>query len=450
MDNAKNVREFRLIKSGRTQVWSVGEVDDDTYCTEHGLLGGMLQRFEDRPGEKGKEATKAYVSPHDNMLFNIDREIRKKVENGYREFVDGGLLGARVDEIDFSLPLPKHFCASKPKSSIESAALEKLCSANRATFTRKVNGFCHVACHHTDGWHIYSRRMDDLSQHFPLHIEKLSSIKEFDVGTILVGEMVAWNDRQEDDFKKISRFCRSLPDEARGLVKNGEVPEPTFVVFDGIFHNGLDLKDKNYNERSALWRDPLLPLSNLVRPIHLIHTTHHSWGNIVRENGWEGLVVVDVGVSPGEKFYSFTGKSERPNVAWKLKPVFTEDVKVVACSKGTGKRLNGAGAIHIAQIHPESGEWFYGGKCGSGFTEETLVELEERCKKLNIPILNKDKDVANIDLKECAGLVAEIEFYDRQPGTNKFLFPIFIRFRDDKGTEECIAQKLNDADVDEE
>jgi ATP-dependent DNA ligase len=445
-----NWKEFRLIKSGRTQVWRMAEVSEDTYCVEHGLLDGKMQRAEDTPGSKGKESSKAYVSPHDNMLFHMEREARKKMEGGYREFIDGELVGERADSLDWSLPLPKHFCPSKPKSSIEPEALEKLYKSGRAIFTRKVNGFCHVACHHVDGWRIYSRRMDDLTEHFPLHVEKLNSIREFGVGTILTGEMVVWREGEVDDFKQISRFCRSLQPEARQLVASGEVAEPIFIIFDMVFHNGKDLKDYPYRQRSYLWREPLLPLDTIIRPIGLVETSPALWSGMVKDAGWEGLVVVDGSAPPGEKFYSFTGKSERPNCSWKLKPVFTEDVKIIACSKGTGKRMAGAGAIHIAQIHPDTNEWLYCGKCGSGFSEEALEELEERCLATGIPILNKDKEVLDIDIANAPGICCEIEFYDRQPGTNKFLFPIFIRFRDDKGVDECVAQKLNADDIEED
>ncbi len=437
-------RDFRLVKNGKTQVWSIRQ-DGDTITTNHGLLNGRLQTYSDRPGEKGLAHSKAYMSPEENATFCMDREIRKKMETGYREWKDGAFIGeAREESIDFSKSLPKHFCSYKPKSDISLESLKKLEDKGNLLFTRKVNGFCHVAAHHTDGWKIYSRRMDDLSQHFPLHIERLNILENFKVGTILVGEMVCWDEKEKDDFKKVSRFCRSLPVEARQLIVDGEVPEPTFIVFDCLFFNGEDLKDKNYHQRQSIWREGLLLLNKIIRPIGLVHTTAGTWQMIVKSEGWEGLVAVDVKTTPGEKFYSFTGKAERPNCSFKLKPVWTEDVIVYAGSTGQGKRLNGVGAVHTAQINPNTGKYFSCGKVGSGFCDEDLEEIEKQMLALNIPILKKDKEADDINLEDCPKLVVEVEYRDRQPGTNKFQHGVFIRMRADKGPEECIQAKFAD------
>lgn len=443
-------QEYRLVKRGRVQVWKIRQ-DGDFFVTQHGILDGGQQEFRDRPGEKGKAGTKAYLSAEDNCRFNIEREVRKKVENGYREWKDGEWVGEeRKEEILWDQPLPKNFCASKPKTSIDETALLKLEAHGRLLLSRKVNGFCHIAAHHQYGWRIYSRRMDDVSQHFPLHLERLREIESFGVGTLLVGEVVVWDKDEKDDFKAVSRFCRSLAPEARKLVSDGEVDEPYFIVFDCLFFNGEDLRDKNYHQRMNLWREELLPLSRFVRPIGLIYSAAATWIALVKEKGWEGLVAIDTSTAPGDKFYSFTGKAERPNCSFKLKPVWTEEVAVIAGSPGQGKRLDGMGAVHTAQRHPATGEWFYCGKVGSGFTEEDLVEIEALAKEKGIDILKKDKEVELLSLNDTAKFTIEIEYRDRQPGTNKFQHPVFMRIRSDKGPEECIAQKLAEEEVDDD
>jgi bifunctional non-homologous end joining protein LigD len=130
--------------------------------------------------------------------------------------------------------------------------------------------------------------------------------------------------------------------------------------------------------------------------------------------------------------------------------VYENDVVIFAASTGTGKRLDKAGAIHIKQIHPETGEFFYAGKVGSGFSDATLDELMQLCEKHSIPILKKDKEVEKLDLNGGPEQVCMIEFSERIGATGKFRFPVFIRFRDDKLPKECIAEDWVPVDDDEE
>ncbi|HEY1645738.1 MAG TPA: hypothetical protein VGF75_05190, partial [Candidatus Saccharimonadales bacterium] len=120
-------REFQFARS-KTQaplVWKIKQ-DGASYSTTHGILGGAMQDFSDTPGDKGKAETKAYVNAVDNCAFHVEREIRKKVEHGYVEYVDGKPVTEQVSEIKFDKALPKNFCSYKPQTDIDPKALEKL------------------------------------------------------------------------------------------------------------------------------------------------------------------------------------------------------------------------------------------------------------------------------------------------------------------------------------
>ena len=277
----------------------------------------------------------------------------------------------------------------------------------------------------------------------PEHIKALEN-SDFGPGTILVGEAVCLKNGKED-FKAISSFCRSLPEETRKIVADGKVPEATYIIFDILFYNGKDMKTVSYDERSKLWMAfPAVAdaKNSLIARVDYYHVTPETWQDFAKSKGWEGFVVTDGSCVPGDKFYSFNGDAMRPLGHHKLKPVNDEDVVIFACAPGTGKRLGGIGAVHVKQIHPETKEWIYCGKVGSGFTDDDLVELEKLCQKASISIVEKDKDVEKMDLNNGNGLVAAVEFSDRQPGTQKFRFPVFLRIRTDKTVKECIAQKL--------
>ncbi len=452
-------REFRFARSGKADlVWKI-EQDGESYRTQHGQLDGAMQEFSDTPGPKGAEDTAAYVNALDNCAFHVAREIRKKTESGYIEYKDGQPLTEQVDGIDFEKALPKCFCGYKPQTSIAPEALKKLHKKGQARYTRKYDGMCHLLVNHNDGWRVYTRRMDDTTSRLPGLVAQLEELKQFGKGTIIVGELICLRPDGTDDFKSISRFCRSDPDEARRLVNHGDIHEPIFVMFDALFHNGRDLRNKTYDERSKLWQT-LPPLKDVIQyelatspkpfyknkfrilSVDYFNVTPDTWEDFAKEQGWEGFVVTDGAAKPGDKFYSFNGKAKRPKGSHKLKPIYEEDVVIYAGFKGTGKRLGGIGSVFVKQKHPDTGEWFNCGKVGSGFTDDDLVEVEKLIVDKGIPIVDKEKEALE-NLGSNDGIVMMLEYSERQPGTNKFRFPVFNRLRFDKGVEECEAQRLS-------
>ena len=441
-------REFRFIRKGQNDLlWMIAQ-DGERYHTKHGQVGGVMQESSDRPGDKGVPDTKSYVNAEDNCFFHLNREIRKKTEHGYIEYVDGQPTQEQITELSFKDFLPKNFCSYKPQKSITDKALAALAKKKNDRYTRKVDGMQHVACHHPWGWEIYTRRMDVSTERFPNHVKELESLSHLAAGTILVGEMACFKTDGTDDFKGISRICRSKPHEARDLVNNGEVVEPVFIVFDCLFHNEKDLSNHTYDDRSKLWKtlpayEEAKKTNKLVSSVDYYDLTPNTWEKLCKEKGWEGFVVTDGSAKPGDKFYSFNGKAKRPKGHHKLKPLYEDDVVIYAGLQGTGKRLNGIGSVFVKQKHPDTGEWFSCGKVGSGFTEQDLEELESLFRKNNLPIVSKDKEVDNIDIQNNNGLVMMLEYSERQPGTNKFRFPVFSRLRDDKFPEECEAQRLS-------
>ncbi len=454
-------REFKF-NSGKSALllWRIKQAGD-TYIIEHGLEGGAMQTALDRPGPKGKEGSKAYLDGAANCLVHIEREIKKKIDKGYIEYIDGKPLSIQINEIDFTKGLPKNFCGYKPQTSIEDAALVKLHKSGKARYTRKYDGFCHIAAHLTTGWEIYSRRMDVVTDKFPNHLFALQASK-YQIGTVIVGEMVCQNPDGTDDFRSTSRVCRSLSEEARKLIADKEAPEPFFIVFDIIFYNGKDLKNTSYDDRHELWKNDFLSPS-LIRSVEYFDLTPETWMGYAKKNNWEGFVVVDGSAIPGDKFYSYHGNSDRPKGHYKLKTVHDADVVIFAGLAGSGKNLDGIGSVFIKQrypnfypgtleAHPKAGEWFFCGKAGSGFGEKSLstTDLEILLVKNNLPILQKEKEAEEIDIKNENGLVTHIEYSARMPKTQKFRFPVFIRLRDDKLAKECFAEVLASEDVEDE
>jgi ATP-dependent DNA ligase len=454
-----NYREFRFVRKGKADLlWMIAQ-DGNSLHTKHGQVGGAMQEFSDIPGSKGVADTKAFVNEVDNCTFHVNREIRKKTEAGYIEYVDGLPTEEQVTSLSFDKYLPKNFCGYKPQTSITDKALAALSKKKKDRYTRKYDGMCHLLVHHDHGWEIYTRRMDLTTDRFPNHIKKLESFIQFGVGTIIVGEMACFKPDGTDDFKAISRICRSKPDDARLLVEDDEVHEPLFIIFDLLYLNGTALNDKTYDERAFFWKNisnletalnyelkvsarPFYDSKFVITSVDYYDVTPSTWEAFAKSRGWEGFVVTDGDAKPGDKFFSFNGKAKRPKGSHKLKPIYEEDVVIYAGFSGTGKRLGGVGSVFVKQKHPDTGKWFRCGKVGSGFTDEDLDEIQKLFEEHDLPIFPRDKEAEMLNIDNDNGLVMEMEYSERQPGTNKFRFPVFVRLRDDKGVAECEAQRM--------
>lgn len=449
-------REFRFVRDGKAPlVWMIKQ-DGESYSTKHGQLDGAMQENSDTPGPKGKEDTKAYVTALDNCAFHITREIRKKKEHGYVEYINDKPTEEQITKMSFGDYLPKNFCAYKPQTDIKPAALEKLHKKGLARYTRKYDGFCTLMVHHKWGWEVYSRRMDLITDHFPKHVAELNSFDWLKPGTILIGEMLCLKPDGLDDFKSTSRVCRSKTPESLalrtiGVNENGskvpaECPEPMFIIFDILYLNGEGLQNKTYDERAMNWKINFPTMqtrgSELIIGVDYFNLTPDTWEDAAKAKGWEGFVVTDGSAKPDDKFFNFSGKAKRPVGSHKLKPVYEADVVVYAGLRGTGKRMSGAGSVFVKQIHPDTGEWFDCGKVGGGWSDEALAEMNKYLADYNLPIIEKMGEAKKLDFKALTGFTIEIKYSERQPGTNKFRYPQFQRFRFDKGPEECEAQKL--------
>lgn len=458
------MREFRKTtgRGKKPQVWFIGkDKDPEVYVVRWGIIDGAQQETRDRPGSCGVEGHSDFQTPSEYAQFCIDREVRKKLEQGYVEYVNGKPLSEVATTIDFSKPLPKNLCFYKPQLKIEDEALEKLDKNNRAIWTLKRDGMCHIAVKHNNGWEIYSRRMDLVTDKYPHIVEKLDQI-DVGNGTILVGEMVLLNPDGTDNFKGVSRICRSKTDLALAYQGLGEFPKKhkdegvlgkiSYYVFDVPFCNSKDLvsgmtvrsrlglmremfttfgkledieygfTDERTMKRESKRRERMLR-EHYVAPLKIYHTSASEDLELAKTLGAEGWVVMDADATYGDKGYSFDGKARRPSGIWKRKPKHEDEFIISGIYKGSGKNRERFGGFTIEQIHPETGERIDCGKCGGGFTNE------HRDSFLDSRLIGK---------------TIKVEFDSRQPekdGVYAVRFPVYKGWAD-KTPEECIAQNL--------
>jgi len=438
----KNVREFRQErKSERTKTWFIVQ-EKDYYHVVWGLEDCKLQITHDRPGECGLKDSKAYRTPEQQCALVIERMVKKKLEEGYREFEKGKFLTKEVSTFEWGKALPKNLCFFKPKNSIEDDKLDKLNNKGKLLATRKRDGMMHVIVRDDSykGITIYSRRMDEATESFPHLVELLQDNDELlPDKTMLLGEMI-YNLHKDDglNFRDVSRVCRSLPEEAIKRQKE-ELGWIKYYTFDVAFWAGqFVLTEWTYGERYtkilhekfgnfAFDKDPhIVPIHN----IGLKFTNKKgvidfdALMEFVIESKWEGLVLFQHDKKFEAKYaMTFDGKAKRPNAVWKKKPIFEDDFIVrFDPDKGIGKYGKGknAGRFGAGQLHQinSKGEEVYIGECGGGLDDDQrkryakkslfprvwCVEYAGRTESgsLRFPVFNADRtDIGDKDIEEC-------------------------------------------------
>ena len=183
----------------------------------------------------------------------------------------------------------------------------------------------------------------------------------------------------------------------------------TITAFAMPLLGGHDYKQRSLSEVTQHLQDlgfevPDMRNLETVRPLSSIE--HDSLLEIAVNKNIEGFVL----------------KEAHYDGWYKLKPVRTLDARVISAERSySPNNYGGLGALNLALLDPDTGQWRVIGKCGSGFDQE-LRDTE--------------------DLAQFNDRVVEVS-YDCIAQQGKLRFPRFIRFRDDKHYGECTIDQLD-------
>jgi bifunctional non-homologous end joining protein LigD len=391
--------------SGGLKQWSIWiEADGKTVTVMWGKVGKTLQTSSDTAKPKGKPGTASYMDERACALFNYERQIRKKREEGYRE------QDAVVGERDLFSGLDKQFVPAKPIADMDPADWPE-----NVIIQRKRDGQRHlVLITRTGDVRIYSRRMDDMTAHFP----KLAAyIRDANLPTctVLDGEIIVDRDGS-DDFKAVGTVTRAKAE--KGAQREATLPI-RYMVFDVLYAAGAATWKLPYRERYKTLKT-LLPVQSftLFVPLNLANAPVDGLMNLARAKGWEGFVVW---FADEPTVVRDGGKPKRAGCA-KLKVKHDQDVIATGYELGSGNQSDRVGAVLIAEYGPD-GKLRDCGKCGSGFDMQTRKEALSWKYPVVIAIQS-----------------------DGQEPTGKFRFPIFKKLHEDKVPSECIGPDLADLD----
>ncbi|MBK8294632.1 MAG: hypothetical protein IPK93_07610 [Solirubrobacterales bacterium] len=133
---------------------------------------------------------------------------------------------------------------------------------------------------------LQGRNLNDITQLFP-EIGPLASVPGVE-GTILDGELVAFDENGAPDFQRIQKRLRQDGDQGRGQTARSYAA--TFVIFDLLQAEGEDLRPLPYKERRERLEALNLTGRSWQTPDYVV-VDIESTLEATAEQGLEGLVV---------------------------------------------------------------------------------------------------------------------------------------------------------------
>jgi DNA ligase-1 len=272
---------------------------------------------------------------------------------------------------------------------------------------------------------LWSRGDEMVTSAFPEIIQAASAIPE---GTVLDGEIVAWDDihNRPMAFAKLQRRINRKNVE---LSFWPDVPV-TFIAFDVLEFEGRDIRSKPLSLRRDILQS--LNLQNVLRNSAPI--TVSSWDLVdhllseSRERGVEGFLI---------KRRCSTYQAGRPTgLWWKLKvQPFTVDCVMIAAQSGHGRRAGLLTDYTFGVWTDGAGELVPVAKAYSGLTDDEILEVDRWVRKHTV------ERYGPVHVVE-PSLVFELGFEaiqrsDRHKSGIAVRFPRMLRMRKDKQPKDA-------------
>jgi len=280
-------------------------------------------------------------------------------------------------------------------------------------FETKWDGFRAIAVAGPGHAALYSRNGNNISDKYPTICAALAKIRHEGV---IDGELVALDPHGRSRFQLLQNVGRSA---ARLL----------YCVFDLLYLDGADLRDKPLLERKELLKRTL-PSSPLLRySAHVVGQGLKAFEDAKRASE-EGIIAK---LAKGH-YHSGTRTRE-----WlKVKASQEQEVVIVGFTAPRGERRF-FGSLLLAVR--EGKVWRYTGRAGTGFTHQRLRQLYEKLTPLITkvkPVSAKVPNQANTTWVK-PKLVAEVRFTE-WTAAGEMRHPVFLGLRTDKPATEVTKE----------
>ena len=273
---------------------------------------------------------------------------------------------------------------------------------------------------YSEGCRLYSRTGDEVTKSFP---EIVNSIKG---NFVLDGELLAGVDNKPRTFNDLQqRLNKKAPTEK--FIK----ANPCFIkVYDILFFNGIDLRDKTLIERKKI----LSSYFGITRsPLFLSETIKFTdWEELDRIRDISDSQIHE-GVMIKLNLSSYiAGRPRGKWFKWKRNPK-TVDAIIMYAQRGHGKRSSFYSDYTFGVFNQED-ELVPIGKAYSGFTDEELNRLDKFVRSKTIKRFGPVREVEKTLVVEIA--FDAISLSKRHKSGVALRFPRFKRIRWDKPTSE--------------
>jgi bifunctional non-homologous end joining protein LigD len=289
-------------------------------------------------------------------------------------------------------------------------------------FELKLDGYRIRAARQDGEARLVTRKGHDLAAAFPEIARALAALPY--EGIILDGELVVPDDAGRPSFQRLQNRAKV----SRALdVRRAAVETPAVLyVFDLLAFEGYDLRPLPLVKRKAIL-ERVLPRLGPLRYLEHFDKNGEALYEQVVQLGLEGIVA---------KRADAPYRAGRTDSWLKIRADRTDDFVVVGFTRPQGSR-SGFGALDLGAY--DGGKLVYTGRVGSGFTTAQLKEVSAALERSVRPApafagpVPQDKGHTWVE----PALVVEVRYKE---WTDEGLLrqPVFIRFRDDKPTTECV------------
>lgn len=314
-------------------------------------------------------------------------------------------------------PLANDFVVAKPidQHSYKLAELEALYKRGALIGTRKRDGHKVIVevCAH-QRVRLYRSGMQEIDRRLEYIREEIRALR-LPVGTLLIGELVlerVTDEKVVDDVAAITSILGGSFQKAQHALAQGMLP--SLFVFQALHLHagGVQWVSRPYIE-TLRWLQNLLWEGRYVLSIDEVSGSLSVMREKMLREGWEGLVLYDAAY---QLAYRHGDTAPRPRGCYKLKPVIEDDFFV----RSDGRRFREDGTLKDVMLmqwaSPEKRKILNCGRLGAfdATTREALSTM--------------------VDPK-----VLQVRFVTRYVKSGKLREAAFMRFRDDKYPNECIA-----------
>jgi ATP-dependent DNA ligase len=294
---------------------------------------------------------------------------------------------------------------------------------------------------------LYSRRMDDLTEHFP-HMVKAMIDLSIPPESILLFEAFMGNGDTHEELLEVQAIMRSKAARALDLQKNRGWMK--FYLFRMVYWEGefienrpagkiIEMMENTFTDRFLQHRD-----SRFKTEIYAIQPFEGSYDEalaIAEEEGYEGWVAYEKDEALGDRSFGFHGKPDRPKSCFKVKIDMEDDFVAIWDPEngtkikpkgtwGTGKNKGRVGTLSLYQ-YGAGGKLYYICEVGSGLTD---ADREALADPSLYPIVLSVKFQSR-------------RFISKGADSNALFLPRVAKFHEDKGAMECWNDELIDPDA---